>query len=572
MEDGQSPPDADNHADERKGDPARRAGLRLRDAEAVATTRRDLFGDGSLVDVLAGNPDASAAGREPSDADAPAQAEDFPEEPPQPAAEAAGPQESPPSGDAESLDAIIDSFPDEPPQAAAEPASQADPSYLAASPFSFRPAEGAGQESPPRPGALERFQVSAIFQGLGPADAASADQMDGEAPPTDADAGEIAPEASSSPAGIEAPPQEDAATDSAESDNSLSSASAPQQGGADPAPVPGRDAWPPFPEPPVSSIEGGRPAREAGALSASAGMPPPMPHPSDWPPFPEPPGAQADPPLQQDTKDQPYLGTPAWPPLADMPGGPDDASAAIPAGLPPYIELPATPGSDDEQSNAEARGPSAFAGTAQPEPAEGYGVDADASPFPRSAAEAVDSERLAGSEDIAPLFSDAPTSPPPAHGPGETGEEAGIGPPDSRVAKTAAPPFAFDAAARASNETTAKIAAEANATARALNSLQHMLSQTLPPPEPSQPPAQLEVRPEPEAPFGSPHQLYHGASLDLRGAHAPFPDGEPAPYLPRPLSSDAGQGKHVYLLGFATGLVLSMVAGVALYVLLAMGN
>ncbi|HEX5958381.1 MAG TPA: hypothetical protein VFY92_06965 [Hyphomicrobiaceae bacterium] len=546
MEDGQLPPDADSHADEQKGDPARRAGLRLRDAEAVATTRRDLFGDGSLVDVLAGDRDPSAGDQEPTHADdASAQPAGVPQEPPQPTEEAPARLDAPPSSDAESLDAIIDSFPAEPPRTNTEPEPAADPSFLAASPFSFRPAQGESRDGAPRQGAFERFQVSAIFQGLGPADDVSTDPRDVEAPSTDAGEGGIAPEASA-PADIE-PPQQDTAADSVEPNNGL--ASAQQQGPPGPAPMLGLDAWPPFPEPPDSAAE--EPAREAGALPASPGVPPPMPHPSDWPPFPEPPGAQVDQPLQQDTKDQPYLGTPAWPPLPDMQGGAGDAPATIPAGLPPYIELPAASASDGEQHYAE---------------------DAGAPPFPKSAAEAEDDEPFAGSGDHPPLFPEAPMPAPPARYPGEAGEEAGVGLSDSHVAEAAPPRLAFDAAARASDETTAKIAAEANATARALNSLQNMLSPSVPHPEPSQPPAQLEVEREPEAPFGSAHRLYQGAPLNMQGDPAPFPDIEPARYLPRPQSSDLDQGKRVYLLGFATGLVLSVVAGIALYVLLAMGT
>ena len=56
MQDAQFPPDADDA----KRDPARRSSLRLSDAEAVATIRRDMFGDGSLQQALA----ASAHGTE----------------------------------------------------------------------------------------------------------------------------------------------------------------------------------------------------------------------------------------------------------------------------------------------------------------------------------------------------------------------------------------------------------------------------------------------------------------------------------------------------------------------------
>src|SRR5262245_40280596 len=52
MNDAQHPMDGDGGS----GHQPRRTSLRLRDAETVATTRRDIFGDGSLLDALAGPP------------------------------------------------------------------------------------------------------------------------------------------------------------------------------------------------------------------------------------------------------------------------------------------------------------------------------------------------------------------------------------------------------------------------------------------------------------------------------------------------------------------------------------
>jgi hypothetical protein len=52
MEDAQFPPEAG----EVKGAPVRRSGMRLRDAETVAATRLDMFGDNSLRETLAGAP------------------------------------------------------------------------------------------------------------------------------------------------------------------------------------------------------------------------------------------------------------------------------------------------------------------------------------------------------------------------------------------------------------------------------------------------------------------------------------------------------------------------------------
>jgi len=63
MQDAQFPPDADNA----KGTPARRSGLRLSDAEIVATTRLDMFGDGSLKEALSTSP-GPGDGQDPSSA------------------------------------------------------------------------------------------------------------------------------------------------------------------------------------------------------------------------------------------------------------------------------------------------------------------------------------------------------------------------------------------------------------------------------------------------------------------------------------------------------------------------
>ena len=43
------------------------------------------------------------------------------------------------------------------------------------------------------------------------------------------------------------------------------------------------------------------------------------------------------------------------------------------------------------------------------------------------------------------------------------------------------------------------------------------------------------------------------------------------PLMPLPVAPDAEQGKGIYLLGFLTGLGLSLMAGVALYFLIATG-
>ena len=50
MQDAQGPTDSEDGA----SDSPRRASLRLRDAEAVASVRRDMFGDGSLLELAGG--------------------------------------------------------------------------------------------------------------------------------------------------------------------------------------------------------------------------------------------------------------------------------------------------------------------------------------------------------------------------------------------------------------------------------------------------------------------------------------------------------------------------------------
>jgi hypothetical protein len=90
-----------------------------------------------------------------------------------------------------------------------------------------------------------------------------------------------------------------------------------------------------------------------------------------------------------------------------------------------------------------------------------------------------------------------------------------------------------------------KIAAEANATAEALENLKRLLMQGGPP----------------EA----------SRSMNLRGEASPFVASEPAPLLPLPVPPAEPTRKGIYLLGFLTGLGLSLMAGIALYVLIALG-
>ena len=174
MQDAQGPTDSEDGA----SDLPRRAGLRLRDAEAVATVRRDMFGDGSLVNSLAGPPPAPEHTGGPPDPTASAQ----PAAPPAPegdaaaghgeaarqpsAAEAASPGGAGPLANvAQSLDAIIDSFPAEPvagaPQRPGEDKAEAD---LAASPPDA-PAPGTAADAP-EPRSSTGSAIAALQMGI----------------------------------------------------------------------------------------------------------------------------------------------------------------------------------------------------------------------------------------------------------------------------------------------------------------------------------------------------------------------------------------------------------------------
>ena len=120
----------------------------------------------------------------------------------------------------------------------------------------------------------------------------------------------------------------------------------------------------------------------------------------------------------------------------------------------------------------------------------------------------------------------------------------------------------FDAAA--------KIAAEANATAEALKSLKRMLGHTMPRLEP----VETAYRPDRTSERIFPADpLADGLRLRMQGMQAELPpftaDYEPAPLLPLPVRPQRSSGRGVYLLGFLTGLALSLMAGGVLYFFMA---
>jgi hypothetical protein len=436
MEDRHVPTDADEAAG---GGDARRAGRRLSDAEAVATMRRDMFGDGSLLDLLAGSPPAPEEPTGPDSAAPPAEAVNPPLPDPAAAAEGASPAPTDVDGATpaslaevpQALDAIIDSFL---PEQGADPGTAAP---AAADHDTVAPASMLGAPLP----------LSAIFSGLDAAEQQEPETQpvaDAAPPPGD-------PAAAGEPQGAE-PVEAEAATAP-----SLDAAATGEAGEPElPAPAPPEDELqnllsPPFPAGPGS---------------------PPHPGLEDVPPFPDGAGGL------------PYGKPSSMPQFA--------APLELVVSNPEPLEAPAYP--DDPPLYEEpVEVPREF-------------PDFESYPVPNGAAGTVASPP--------PLFTTS----------------AGRG------TETAASPM-FDAAA--------KIAAEANATAEALENLKQLLMQSVPP----------------EAP----------PSLSLRGEASSFMGSEAAPLLPLPVPPAEPPRGSIYLLGFLTGLGLSLMAGIALYVLIALG-
>jgi hypothetical protein len=437
MEDRQVQTDAEEAAG---GGETRRAGRRLSDTEAVATMRRDMFGDGSLLDVLAGSPPAPEGPPEPDPASLSAGDADPP--PPDSAAAAEGPSPAPTGADAappaslaevpQALDSIIDSFPPEPPGA--------DPGASSA-------AADRGDAAHPSFGATP-LPVSAIFRALeamGRQEPEAQPAPDPAAPPGD-------PAAAAAPDGAEPGRVDELAAPSLD-------AAATAEAGEPEAPVPA-----------------------AHGLELRNLLSPPFPAEANSPPHPDLDGV---------------------PPFLDGDGGP-------PYGQPSRMPQFAAP-LELVVSNPEPVEAPAYPEDPPPyeEPAEAPREFPDFAPYPAP-------------DDAA----DTVASPPPL-----------LSSTASQATESAASPM-FDAAA--------KIAAEANATAEALENLKRLLMQSVPAPE--APPA-----------------------MNLRGEASPFVAGKPLPLLPLPAPPAEGPRKGIYLLGFLTGLGLSLMAGIALYFLIAMG-
>ena len=117
----------------------------------------------------------------------------------------------------------------------------------------------------------------------------------------------------------------------------------------------------------------------------------------------------------------------------------------------------------------------------------------------------------------------------------------------------------------------AKIAAEANATAEALDNLKRLLGHTMPRPEPMETTYRPDRASERIAPADPPADSLR---LRMQGMQPESPqpfteDYGPAPLMPLPMAPQRASRRGVYLLGFLTGLALSLMAGGVLYFFIA---
>jgi hypothetical protein len=510
MDDAQSPPDSNSgkgdrptdrpadRASDKPADRQRASSLRLRDAESVATTRRDMFGDGSLLNTMQGSPSAS---------------------------EGRAADEAPPAPDfVKSLDAIIDSFPAEPASREPAPHETAWPSDTAFPPpplnwmeiwqRSRGPVNGAsgradgGAQEPPSSDAGAPAPGAVGAEARGTVDAAEG--RDGDRGPQRTGQGTAAPQGG----GAGGTAAGDAAVSGEPRARPEERSMSPFDGAAGIAPLPEPMNWPPFPErrgaegdAQHAEAPGPPPAEELNTTEAGA----PFPEPFDTPPFPEP-----HPAATRTAFSEPR-DAPAYPPhpTSDLPQHPTSAHLPYsqPLDMPPFPEPQAT-------------------ATAPPYPESWDDAPADAPDYipshPTSAHRPYPEPREV------PRFADE-------HGATPSREE-----PDPLFSQSSFH-SAFDSAAQVSAEATAKIAAEATATADALENLKRLLKNSVP---------------DPDAPLRSPLD----PSLNLRPDSSAYVPNEPPPLLPLPLPPPAPTtGKGVYLLGFLTGLALSLAAGLALY-------
>lgn len=461
MGDAQVPPE-DGDA---RATPARRQALRLSDAEDVAATRLDMFGDPSLKEALVGQPPSPGVAAVPLSA-------------------AQGPADPPP------------------PEGAADDGAQPAPLDEAPSdapPSVALPPPGVGQD----PGA-----------GVVPVVEAGEHAPDAVAQPASADPAETQPGTPSEqpPSGTEPPeaelaPAAFAPQASAEASPSLSAQDAAEE-----------------------AAQEDRHRKEAAETAAPFGSP-----------FMMPPGSSE----YEDMSTGPINERPRFRDelIRPIASSPIVSDAALPdAGLPPAPELPQDP--------PFMESPAQLPEERLPEE-QVYEVQ-------------IYEERIPEDPPGVPTFPEfSEVSPYPEEGPA-------YHEPSPMPAEPAPPPPLFDAAA--------KIAAEADATAEALDNLKRLLGPTMPhlqPLETAYRPDRSGERIVPPDPLADGLRLRMQAIEGMHGMQAeppPFMGHEPAPLLPLPMPPpQRASGRGVYLLGFLTGLALSLMAGGVLYFFISMG-
>lgn len=626
MPDAQFPTDGDDG----NGNQPRRAGLRLRDAEAVATTRRDMFGDGSLLETLAGAPPA------PADAEV-EEPQSAPAEPPQP--NLSEPEKDlPPAGAEATVQHVQADEPDKTVQAAhaMKPAEAAEPGTPGEPAEPTEPVEqveaGANPSAPQAEAAepatpVERAEAAEPVEQIEAGADLGAPQSEPVEPPAPVERAEGVEPVEQVEGGASLSAPQPGAEGSAQAQKSAQeSAQAEEPAERAEAGVDGSEPEPRvphFPNPassPFSQIPqsldsiidsfAAEPVAEAvtqPAVAPDRDRDSPMPQLDPVGLGSQPDGRAIVTPLRPMAVSSifdslgPPAGTasePARPVDEDLPpevagldmsmlGGP------LPHGAPrkepdPNVESPAPPKEDVEAAtdaaavtDAPPQDSGAVASDPSPPPATAPAEGPERPPFPEVPAESPDHADPAGlagerSPPLPPLFPEAPAQaspdrfepvpaspfpdapvPPPYPGPMESAA-ATAGAPESGRYGAYEPhersPFG-EPAAQPRFDAAAKIAAEASATADALHNLNHLLGQ-------SEPRGGEQARHRPAT--GSPPP-------NLMGDPAHFTLGQRVPLMPLPVPPQADQGKGIYLLGFLTGLGLSLMAGVALYFLIATG-
>jgi hypothetical protein len=521
MQDAQGPRDSEDGGD----DAPRRAGLRLRDAEAVATVRRDMFGDGSLIDALAGpaaapnapggnppDPVASAQSAEPSPPE-PDAAERYGDTARQKTLDAAIPAAPVPLADVpQSLDAIIDSFPAEPP--AGQPhlsGNEAEESLAASVPDAPAVPGTAADPSGPPSGAVPAVAqpqagISSLFDSLG----GIVEQHGDRVQPTEE------PPAPSAPI--------------LDLDMSMLDRS------------PGRRRlMRPEPESPAAALPTGAPRPSVGSEPQAPEIQPTGTETNESQP-----GA---PDLDMSMLDR----LPTRPVLQPEPQPDDDTEAgeigavAIPSPANAMAEPGARPGDFERGDAADA--PQGFGELPQ---------GLDASPF----IETLAMPDFAEPSEPGPRYSE-PLAAPNALG----SPEPQVLPAHNDPVESAAQPM-FDAAA--------KIAAEAQATAEVLDNLRRFLAPGAPGLEgpielPGEDSGHVVENAPPHFPTRSPPHAHAHTPVrpNLHGGLTPFQSSGPAALMPMPMPVPDRKGsKSIYVLGFLTGVGLALMAGVALYLLI----